>query len=68
MKRKSKIVEYYQLKQVEETSKINKKEVWNNKLRQTINTLDKLTHSIDFLINYLNEKQESIDYLPSSRL
>ena len=57
MKRKSKIVEYYQLKQVKETSKINKKEVWNNKLRQTINTLDKLTHSIDFLINYLNEKQ-----------
>lgn len=57
MKRKSKIVEYYQLKQVEETSKINKKEVWNNKLRQTINTLDKLTHSINFLINHLNEKQ-----------
>lgn len=56
MKRKSKIVEYYQLKQVEETSKINKKEVWNNKLRQTINTLDKLTHSINFLINHLNEK------------
>lgn len=57
MKRKSKIVEYNQLKQVEETSKINKKDVWNNKLQQTINTLDKLTRNIDFLINYLNEKQ-----------
>lgn len=57
MKRKSKIVEYYQLKQTEEASKINKKDMWNNKLQQTINTLDKLTHSIDFLINYLNEKQ-----------
>ena len=57
MKRKSKIVEYNQLKQVEETSKINKKDLWNNKLQQTINTLDKLTHNIDFLINYLNEKQ-----------
>ena len=53
MKRKSKIVKYY-LKQIEEASKIN---MWNNKLRQTTNTLDKLTHSIDFLINYLNEKQ-----------
>lgn len=57
MKRKSKIVEYNQLKQVEETSKINKKDMWNNKLQQTINTLDKLTRNIDFLINYLNEKQ-----------
>lgn len=57
MKRKSKIVEYDQLKQVEETSKIDKKDVWNNKLQQTINTLDKLTRNIDFLINYLNEKQ-----------
>lgn len=57
MKRKSKIVEYNQLKQVEETSKINKKDMWNNKLQKIINTLDKLTHNIDFLINYLNEKQ-----------
>lgn len=57
MKRKSKIVEYNQLKQVEEASNINKKDMWNNKLQQTINTLDNLTHSIDFLINYLNEKQ-----------
>ena len=57
MKRKSKLVEYYQLKQVEEASNINKRDVWNNKLQQTVNTLDKLTNSIDFLINYLNEKQ-----------
>lgn len=57
MKRKSKIVEYHQLKQVEEASNINKRDMWNNKLQQTVNTLDRLTYSIDFLINYLNEKQ-----------
>lgn len=57
MGKMSKIVKYYQLKKVEEASKINKIDMWNNKLQQTINTLDKLTHSIDFLINYLNEKQ-----------
>lgn len=54
MGKKSKIVEYYLSKQVEEEDRIN---AWNNKLQQIIDTLDKLTHNIDFLINYLNEKQ-----------